>query len=79
MKKEPICQYRCLDKSPVKTCGFEWDGYRMMPEVDKNEDVVGYRKESGPGMTVCPKCKAEQVEWVNFEEWEKWAKKEGIR
>lgn len=73
MAKEPICLYRCENKP----CGFEWNGYRIMPEVNDDEDVVGYRKESGPGMTVCPKCKGEQIEWVNFLNWEAWAKKKG--
>jgi len=30
----------------------------------------GYKWESVPGFTICPKCYHIWVKWVNYEEWE---------
>lgn len=50
------CVYKC------KKCEFEWEAYRIM--LDNYGNSIRLK---GPGMTVCPKCYHEKVEWLNYE------------
>ena len=65
-----ISKYRC------QKCGFKWQGYRVMPIMDRSYDVLRYVREKGPGMTVCPSCKHEIVAWTNYESFAVWLRKQ---
>lgn len=53
-------------------CDARWEGYTVS-EVDGEKHGLPPWKwyvgsEGGPGMTVCPVCHYEYVEWVNYRE-----------
>jgi len=57
----PACIYKC------KKCKFEWEAYRIL--LDKYKNPIEFE---GPGMTVCPKCHNEEIEWLNYKKFKDW-------
>lgn len=66
-----ICNYKCWQ------CNFKWKGYRVIPVMDQDYNVLQYMREKGPGMTLCPECKRDKVTWTNYERFAKWIEKTG--
>lgn len=62
------CKFQC------KACKFKWKGYRFEPAKDVTGKTI-YNRKKGPGMTVCPKCKHEVIDWVNYEDFAVWYRK----
>ena len=42
-------------------------------------DKCGYKWNSNPKQTICPKCNHLYVEWLNYKEWRTWADTQGHR
>lgn len=65
-KKFPDCKYRCQE------CKFEWQGYRKDPNPPHFRIM---RESGGAGPTLCPKCGHDYTDWVNYETWAEWYRK----
>ena len=56
-----------LSKYKCRECGFQWEGYRKDPGTGR------IAKESGgAGMTLCPKCDHNYIDWLNYESYASW-------
>lgn len=59
------CKFQC------RACQFKWKGYRIVREKDVAGKVT-YARRKGPGPTVCPKCKHDSINWINYEDFAIW-------
>jgi hypothetical protein len=52
-------KYRCV------SCSFEWEGYRVLKDLDTGKVRRFQDPPMRGGMTECPKCLNLYVEWMN--------------